>query len=97
MTAPEHHPDALHHGITRRAKYHRLTINQHFAFIVLIGAVYNFISVDFPAPFSPPKPTISPGLICRLIFCKARTPGNDLPTFLNSSIIVTSLFADVYD
>ncbi len=36
-----------------------------------------FIRVDFPAPFSPMRPTTSPGLTSKSTSWRARTPGND--------------------
>ena len=47
--------------------------------------VRHLISVDFPAPFSPIRPWISPGLMCSSMLLSALTPGKIFVTFCNST------------
>src|SRR5215471_8022199 len=53
-----------------------------------------FISVDFPAPFSPIRATISPAAISSSTASRAFTPGNDLEipeTFRTGGMSVASI------
>lgn len=52
--------------------------------------------VDFPAPFSPHKPTHSPGLTARLTPSSARTPENDFTMLRISNRVPLLLMAFSY-